>query len=244
METRNQRAIMVTRPSSQNHFLAKLLFKEGYKVIEEPLLKICSQPRALNLSHVQALIFTSSNAVDPFCSCNPQRDLPVFAVGTATALAAEKNKFGTVFKGDAGVEKLLQTVIKTCVPDKGKIMYLSGEDIRFDVTEALNEFGLNVKREIVYKAEPTKKLSLRGVSAIEEGEVAAIMFYSPRTSAIFAKLAHETEIVGKCRDIKAVCFSPAVAEPVSLLPWQDLIAVNTPQTSTLLDVLRKAVPLS
>src|SRR5882724_6752731 len=86
---------LVTRPEEDAAPLAAALAERGIDVTLEPLLAIRPLPEApIDLAGVQALLFTSANGVRSFAELAGGRDLagwrelPVFAVGNATAAAA------------------------------------------------------------------------------------------------------------------------------------------------------------
>ena len=57
--------VIITRPIEQSKILAERLQIFGYKIFVSPLLKIVSIPKPLDLSYVQAIVFTSANAARP-----------------------------------------------------------------------------------------------------------------------------------------------------------------------------------
>ena len=81
--------ILLTRPESEIARFATQLEAQGVEPIAAPLLRI--EP-VVTLppvpEHVQALLFTSANGVRAYADLAAARDLPVFAVGDATAEAA------------------------------------------------------------------------------------------------------------------------------------------------------------
>ena len=89
--------VWVTRPEEDAAELAEALRAEGVEVLVEPLLRIVyTDGPPLDLTGVQALIATSANGVRAFARRNQQRDVPVLAVGAATARAARAAGFTSV----------------------------------------------------------------------------------------------------------------------------------------------------
>src|SRR5262249_3430191 len=94
---------LVTRPEEDAAPLAAALAERGIDVTLEPLLSIHPLPDApIDLTGVQALLFTSANGARSFAELAGGRglpgwrDLPAFAVGDATATAARNAGFAHV----------------------------------------------------------------------------------------------------------------------------------------------------
>ncbi|MBV8593867.1 MAG: uroporphyrinogen-III synthase, partial [Caulobacteraceae bacterium] len=66
----------------------------GFEAVVAPLLEARSVGSGpIDLSGVAALAFTSGHAVRAFAARSPERGLPVFAVGAATAREAKRAGF-------------------------------------------------------------------------------------------------------------------------------------------------------
>ena len=89
--------VWVTRAQPGADRTADRLLALGYVPVVLPLLALEAifQPNP-DLSDVWALAFTSRNAVTAFAPLTPDRALPVFAVGDATAEAARAAGFADV----------------------------------------------------------------------------------------------------------------------------------------------------
>ena len=81
--------IWVTRTQPGANATAARLTAMGHMPIVQPVLKAQPIPNAaLDLAGVDALAFTSGHAITAFAALSPERDLPVFTVGEASALLA------------------------------------------------------------------------------------------------------------------------------------------------------------
>ena len=79
--------VLVTRPHEQAAGTARLLERMGHAVLLDPVLEVRPLPfTPPQVEAVAALAVTSINAVPALARSRP--DLPVFAVGEATAAAA------------------------------------------------------------------------------------------------------------------------------------------------------------
>jgi uroporphyrinogen-III synthase len=109
--------LLVTRPLDESQALAERLEARGHQAAIEPLLTIAPDLLApLSLEGVQALLFTSANGVRAFALRSPRRDLPVYAVGPATAAAAREIGCATVESAGGDVRALAALVVTRLDP--------------------------------------------------------------------------------------------------------------------------------
>jgi uroporphyrinogen-III synthase len=113
--------ILVTRPKEDARRLVDALEARGHRVFSEPLLSIEPQvDPAIDLSGVQALVFTSVNCVRVFARRSAERSLPVLAVGEATAAEARELGFTAVESANGDVGDLADLIIARLDP-KGAV---------------------------------------------------------------------------------------------------------------------------
>lgn len=232
-------SVMITRPKGPASALANRLTDLGYLPICEPLLRIQLDPKPIDCSGVQAVVFTSANAVASFCRTNTEHGFTAFAVGHATASEARRNKFSVVYQGTKGAKALVDEILDKCSPEMGEILHVSGEEVKINVASALQEFGFKARREVVYRAEPVERFSGSGFGALRKGTIDAVIFFSPRTGQTFANLIQNAQMEGVCKTLRAVCFSRPVAAELNCLAWKDVIIAREPSTDSLVAALRK-----
>ena len=232
-------SVMITRPKGPAKVLADRLSGLGYLPICEPLLRIHLVPKQIDCTGVQAVVFTSANAVASFCKTNTEHEFTAFAVGHATASEARRNKFSVVYQGTKGAQALIDEILDKCSPKMGEILHVSGEEVKINIAAALQKFGFTARREVVYRAEPVKKFSGLGFGALRKETIDAVIFFSPRTGQTFANLIKNAQMEGVCRTLRAFCFSKPVAAELNCLAWKDVIIAREPSTDSLVAALRK-----
>ena len=81
---------LLTRPREDSEKLARNLTRLGHSSLIDPLITIepCG-PGKINLSLYEAVLLTSANGARALARTTDKRDIPLFAVGEATANAAE-----------------------------------------------------------------------------------------------------------------------------------------------------------
>ncbi len=234
---------MVTRPREDSVSLQRELLRRGIEVVLEPLLSIERIADIdLDLEGVHALIFTSANGVRAYRTISERRDLPVFAVGDATAEACGEAGFARVASADGDVEDLAALIERSCAPRDGRLIHIAGNAAAGNLASSLAASGFDVVRAPLYRARPASALSQAGKIALRQGRIDVALFFSPRTAATFVNLVRAAGLEDACRDIDAVCLSPAVAKRASELPWRSLSIAAQPTQTALLAALSTPDP--
>ncbi len=230
--------VLITRPSDDARPLAAAIEARGMESLVAPMLEIAPLPDvAVDLTGVQALAFTSANGVRALAAIEPRRDLPVFAVGDATATAARQAGYTDVRSADGDVNDLARLIAGALQPDKGAVFHPAASDVAGDLKGALDAAGFDFRRAVVYHAEAATALPQEVAAALREGRIVAVVFYSPRSAATFVRLAEAAELSAACGACEAVCLSEAVAEVAGKLPWRALRVAERPNQDALLACL-------
>ena len=190
----------------------------GWTVLAEPLLDIVyERPVMPELAGYDGLIFTSRHGVQGFAALTAERGLPVHAVGAATARAARDAGFIEVLEGPGDASGLRDVLPQT------RLLHPCGTEVRVAVGEALP----------VYRAAARQSFSAATRNALLADDIAAIMFFSPRTGSIFAGLAGPAERRGLSA-VKALCLSDAVLDSVRDLGWRGVAVAARPDVAAML----------
>lgn len=233
---------LVTRPAADAADLAASLGARGIESIIEPLLEIRFIPEAganlaPMLADAQAVLFTSANGVRAFAAATSNRDLPVFAVGDATAAAARSAGFRDVESAGGNVEDLARLVIAVLKPGEGALLHAAGSITAGDLGSRLAAAGFELRRIVLYEAAPATRLGPATEAGLRNGEVDVALFFSPRTATVFVTLASAAGLAPACRDVTAIGLSPAVAAALSGLAWRELVTAAGPTEIELLAAL-------
>jgi uroporphyrinogen-III synthase len=232
--------VLITRPREQALELARHLSERGDTPLIEPLLRIEQLPGgAPDLGRVQALIMTSANAAPALGPLSAQQ-LPLFAVGDATARAARAAGCGTVIAATGSGADLARLIAGRCRPERGTLLHLSGEDVRPGLAEELAAAGFDLRRQVVYRAVPARALSPATVAALARRQVDAVLLFSPRTAQRFIELIVRHGLRNHVAASAAICLSAAVAQPCRELIWRVIRIAARPDQGALLEALEAA----
>ncbi len=234
--------ILVTRPEPDAAELRAALEARGHEVSLEPLLTVEALPiDAGELEGASAVIATSRNGLRALGGQALTRvlELPLFCVGPATAVLGRKLGFRHIIEGPGAASDLIPLIMESKLGEAGRFVHLSGEDVAFDLSTALTERGIAVRRLIVYRTKAATALKLQTTRAIADGSFDAVILMSPRTAGIFAELAERAGLKEAARKLAYVCLSANVAGAMKLIdPARVNIAVR-PNSSGILEAIEQ-----
>ena len=237
MEKRVLRAL-VTRPREDAESLAAALATRGVEALVEPLMDIHYRaPEALNLCGVQAVLCTSSNGVRALARTSGERGVLLLTVGDATGARARAEGFDRVESAGGEVGDLARLAAARLRPQDGPLLHIAGNVAAGDLVGLLRAQGFAVERRVLYEARAAATLSLAAVDSLRADTIAFALFFSPRTAAIFARLAAVAGVDECCAKITAVSISGAADAALAGLPWHDRRIAERPNQSALLDAL-------
>jgi uroporphyrinogen-III synthase len=222
--------VLVTRPEPDATSQAERLAARGHEPVLAPLLAIESATNVpIELDGAQALIVTSRNALRALAS---HRDLaaslqlPLFAVGEATAKAATELGFTTVTAGPGTGEELSRLIAGTLKPNAGALVHLAGETVAFDLKSALQTKGFALRQPVLYRAVAATRLPESVLSLLNASKLDGVILMSPRTAAIFAALVVRHGALTQASRLDCYCLSAAVAQAVEPLKARAIVAVR------------------
>jgi uroporphyrinogen-III synthase len=184
-----------TRPGADR--TADRLRALGHEPVVAPVLEVRTLPWSAELERVGALAFTSANGVRAFAAVSGTRDLPVFAVGDATAAAAGAAGFRAVRSAAGNVEALART-LAAAGPFGGPVLHVAGARRAGDLAGALAATGLETHTITAYETVATGAAAPTGIDAV--------LVHSPEAARRLAALW--------AGDILFACMSEAAAAPL------------------------------
>ena len=227
--------VVVTRPQAESERTAAALEALGHEVLVAPLMRV--EPVAVDLAGTwSAIVITSANALPSIpATAGGVKTLPVFAVGDRSAEAARRAGFAEVSSANGDIRDLVRLIAARAVGAKAPLLYLAGEDRSGDLVAQLAAHGIDVEIKVVYRivAEVFPPVL---AAALESGDVDAVLHFSRRSAELFVEGARSSGVAGPAEDVRHLCLSSQVAEP---LAGASRIAVAArPEEAALIALLR------
>jgi uroporphyrinogen-III synthase len=242
-------AVLVTRPSPDDEATASALRARGYDVLCAPMLRF--EPVAFHddmNARYGAVIVTSTNAlrgIELHLKGHRLLELPLFAVGEQTAIAARRAGFTHVISanGDAGsLRDLVLAKVKAKELKKAStLLHLAGADLASDLASELGEHGLRVVTQTTYRMAPVASLPREICDAFAAGQVVAVLHYSRRSARAFLDAARAGGVEISALAIQQCCISAAVASVLREAGATQVMVAASPDENALFQALDRAL---
>jgi len=234
--------LLVTRPMPDATKQAEKLKALGHEVLVAPMLEVRFLDTALPaLAAMQALIATSRNALralEAGGKLADARNLPLFAVGGATAGLARKLGFSDVYEGPGRAEALPLLIASHCAPGGGALMHLAGERLAYDVKGALEKQGFEVTQRVLYRTRAADSFGGDAHDALISGALDGVILMSPATAQSYVKLVEAQGLRQAAEKLAHFCLSQNVAAALATLDGERLVIDGSPSEGDLLALLR------
>ena len=225
--------VVVTRPQADGERTAAALEALGHEVLVAPLMRI--DPVAANLAGTwSAIVITSANALQA-APDTADKTLPVFAVGDRSAEAARQAGFAKVSSANGDIKDLIRLVAARTVGARAPLLYLAGEERAGDLVAQLAACGIDAEMKIVYRA-VVEAFPPVLAAALESGDVDAVLHFSRRSAELFVEGARASGVAGPAEDVRHLCLSSQVAEP--LIGASRIAVAARPEEAALIALLR------
>jgi uroporphyrinogen-III synthase len=195
-----------------------------------PVLQVRFLSAAVDLTGVGALAFTSANGVRAFARLTELRNLPVFAVGAATAAAAREAGFAEVRSADGDVAALGRLIAASRSAFDGLVLHPGATVPAGDLCGDLARVGVPARGLAVYETAPLD---------VPEGFLAdletfqAVLIHSPRAAARVAEILRGAS----ARHLAAYGVSADALAPLETLALGPRTAATLPNEDALLSLL-------
>lgn len=227
-------SVLVTRPQPGAAETARRLTEMGRHPVVAPVIEIV--PVAARLpppGQLQAVLATSGNAIPVL---HRHTELPLLAVGDATAAKARARGFAVVHSAGRDARALADLAVRVCDPSGLPLLLASQQGQGRGLVRALRAAGFAVLHRSAYAARPVPALPEPAEAALRRREVAAVLFFSPATARAFVVLAASlpAEVF---MAVDSLAISPAAAAPLAALPWNRIRVAAAPNQDQLLGLL-------
>jgi uroporphyrinogen-III synthase len=210
---------------------AARLRRRGFSVACLPAIEVKPQAFRPRRPRYDAVIATSGNAFLGEGSSNVSS--PLFVVGARAGRAAKARGWRLASPPAPDAAKLTEMVQGALKPG-ASVLYLAGRDRKGTIEAALeSEFALEVVE--TYAAEA--RAAWRPAEARALASCVAALHYSRRSAGLAAALAKVSGVEARFLELKHVCLSRDIAEPLEAAGAARIAVAETPDEAGLFHAL-------
>jgi uroporphyrinogen-III synthase len=232
---------LITRTQPGAQVSVNALQNLGFDAIAIPAATTTPTDAALTVNGVQALLMTSAAAARSTITTPQVRALPVYAVGDATADAANQAGFETVISAGGDGATLAVLAADRMKPGDGALLHLRGQEVAGDVTGMLNACGFETRLLEVYQTHDHP--DFRGtIRESLESNSGGIVFHSPAGARRFLQAIEGANL--KLDGWTAFGLSLACLLPIESSGFRAIFAAERPDEDALIELITKRLPHS
>tara|TARA_Y100000590_G_scaffold163532_1_gene187495 strand:- start:51 stop:749 length:699 start_codon:yes stop_codon:yes gene_type:complete len=227
--------ILLTRPLEDCSNLI-IKFKElGHKVSHLPVIKIKKvEHKEINFDNYAAIIFTSSNSIKNLNLDNINKTIKCFCVSSVTEKFARSFGFQNVFAANRGVRVLKELVLQNHEKKDGKILYVSGELISFDLDYELSREGYEVTRIINYSVIQNSEFSSDFINELKNNIPEIVYIYSENSAKSFLNIIKKYQLIDSWMNTNLMCIGEKTSSVLNEIKWKKIFLFSPGEEEFLL----------
>ncbi len=227
--------ILLTRPLEDCKELILKFKSLGHNVSHLPVIKIVSKKyQEQNFNEYEGIIFTSSNAIKNLNIKKISKNLYCYCVGSSTERIAKLYGFQNIYTADGNVNNLKELVLQTFNSNKGKLLYVSGEIVSYNLDKDLIAEGYFVKRLINYSVLPIQELDLKFVKSLKLSMPEIVFVYSQNSANNFLNLINKYQITNYWMNTNLMCIGEKTSSVLNKIKWKKIFLFNPGEEEFLL----------
>ena len=227
--------ILLTRPLEDCSEMILKFRSLGHQVSHLPLINI--EPlnyEEIKFSDYKGIIFTSANAVKFLDFKDIDKNLLCFCVGSSTEKKARSVGFQNVISAEGNVNNLKELVLQNFNSKDGKLIYVSGETISFDLDHELSKQGYGIKRIINYKTNYNKKFDENFVRELKLKIPDMVYIYSQNSASSFLSFIKIHQFESLWMNTNLMCIGEKSSSILNEIKWKKIFLFNPGEEEFLL----------
>lgn len=228
--------VLVTRPQPGARATAVQLEVLGFTPVLAPLLRVEALIRDLPAPEtLRGVLVTSQQALPALPDL--YLDLPLYAVGDATAAAATARGFTQVHSAAGKADDLAALIIRDLPRDGLPLLLAAGFNQGNRLKTILQAFGFAVIREEVYAARSVTALPPAADALLRSEAEGWVLLFSRETALCFHRVCSAATLTARLSHFRLAAISHTVAEAVKDLPWAAIHVAMDPHEKAVLALL-------
>ena len=227
--------ILLTRPLEDCSEIILRFKTLGHQVSHLPLLRIDKiKYNDINFSEFKGIIFTSANAVKFLEAKTIDKKILCFCVGNATEKKARSVGFQNVIAAEGNVKNLKELILQNFDHKYGKLIYVSGETISFDLEGLLLQKGYNIKRIINYQSNHNLKFDDDFIEKLKNNIPDMVYVYSQNSASSFLNFIKIYQSQDLWMNTNLMCMGEKTSTILNEIKWKKIFLFNPGEEEFLL----------
>ena len=227
--------VLFTRPIDDSKDLILKFKSLGHIVSSIPVISIKKKEYSkIDFSSFKGIIFTSSNAIKFLDTKLLDKNIKCFCVGNATELLAKEKGFQNIFSAEGNVNNLKEIILQNFKSSEGKLLYISGETITFELDKFLISEGLKVERVINYSSFPIEKFNEILIDDLKNNVPDIVYIYSQNSAISFKNLIKNYNLQNHWMNTNLMCISEKTSSVLNDIKWKKIFLFNPGEEEYLL----------
>ena len=227
--------ILLTRPLEDSLGMIVKFKSLGHQVSHLPLLSVDKvEHEQINFSDFKGIIFTSSNAVKFLNLKRIDKNFLCFCVGNATEKKARSVGFQNVIAAEGNVENLKELILQNFDQKNGKLIYVSGEIISFDLDHQLISEGYSIKKIVNYRTTHNQKFEESFVKELKLKIPDIVYVYSQNSALSFLNFIKICQLESLWMNTNLMCIGEKTSSILNEIKWKKIFLFNPGEEEFLL----------
>ncbi len=227
--------ILLTRPLEDSANLL-IKFKDlGHVVSHLPVIKIRKMEyKEPNFNDYSAIIFTSSNAIKNLNIDSINKTIKCFCVGSVTEKFARRFGFQHVIAADGNVRALKELIFQNCDKKDGKILYVSGEFISFNLDKELMNEGYEISRIINYTVDHIDEFQNNVIEELKKNIPDIVYVYSENSAKSLLNIIKKYQLIDSWMNTNLMCIGEKTSSVLNDVKWKKIFLFSPGEEEFLL----------
>ena len=227
--------ILLTRPLEDCTNLLIKFKNLGHMVSNLPVIKIkkinYEEP---NFNNYSAIIFTSSNSIKKLNLDFVNKTIKCFCVGSVTEKFARRFGFQHVIAADGNVRALKELIFQNCDKKDGKILYVSGEFISFNLDKELMNEGYEISRIINYTVDHIDEFQNNVIEELKKNIPDIVYVYSENSAKSLLNIIKKYQLIDSWMNTNLMCIGEKTSSVLNDVKWKKIFLFSPGEEEFLL----------
>ena len=200
-----------------------------------PVIKIKKlEYKEPNFNDYSAIIFTSSNSIKNLTMDVINKTIKCFCVGSATEKFARSLGFQNVIAADGNVRALKELILQNHYKKDGKILYISGEFISYNLDEELRTEGYDISRIINYTVENIDEFQNNVIEELKKNIPDIVYVYSENSAKSLLNIIKKYQLIDSWMNTNLMCIGEKTSSVLNEVKWKKIFLFSPGEEEFLL----------